>query len=223
MLVGAVLARNEAGRYLKEVIANLTSLCDTVLVVDDHSTDHTVAQARKAGAKVIPLGQAGEGMWGNESPARQILWERACEEAGDGWIYFADADHITYGNLRDLTKSWQYNAWAFPLYDVWTPERDKYRADGPWCGHLFPRIWMVSPSRVPEGWQPEWSGRGVHSGHLPVNFPVTYGVVPTDTYIAHLGYSTLADRQQRAERYAVVDAQLSDFERHHASTILDPL
>lgn len=219
-LVGAVLCRNEAGRYLKRAIENLKTFCDDVLVVDDNSTDDSVRIAKQAGAIVISLPSKGY-MWGKETPARAFLWQEAVKLAGAGWIYFADADHITRGNLKELTKSWVLNAWAFPLFDVWDEDETLFRADGYWQGHRHPRIWMVRPSAVPEGWEAQWAGRGIHAGHIPANFPIHGVRVPDDFYILHLGYARADDRVARHSRYLEVKDQMTEFERAHAATILD--
>jgi glycosyltransferase involved in cell wall biosynthesis len=221
-MVGAIVARNEADRYLVRTILNLKTFCDEVLVVDDHSTDDTVGVAKAAGATVV-RSRADSPLWGHESPVRAELWGEAARLAGSGWVYFADADHITEGGatLRELTKSWVVNAWALPLYDIWTEDETQFRADGFWQGFQHPRVWMVAPSRVPEGWQPQWSGRGIHAGHIPGNFPVMAGVAPSPCFIKHLGYATPHDRMARYERYQQVRLQLNDFERAHAETILD--
>jgi glycosyltransferase involved in cell wall biosynthesis len=58
-----VPAFNE-GDIIAEVIGEIHAVCDfTVLVIDDASTDNTIAQARQAGAKVVPL-PAQLGAWG---------------------------------------------------------------------------------------------------------------------------------------------------------------
>ncbi len=221
-MVGAIVARNEGDRYLVRTIANLQGFCDDVLVVDDHSTDDTYDVARAAGARVI-RSRSESPLWGQESPVRRELWDHASKLAGDGWIYFADADHITEGGdvLKYLSKSWSLNAWALPLYDIWTEDESFFRADGYWKGFQHPRVWMVAPQRVPPGWEPQWSGRGIHAGHIPHNFPVVAGIAPGSCYIKHLGYASPRDRMARYERYQQVKLQLTDFERAHAETILD--
>ena len=220
-LIGAVLARNEATRYLRDVLENLNTFCDKIVLLDDHSTDTTVKLAESLGAEVTKLN--GGGMWGNETPARQALWTVAEEAAGDGWIYFADADHITHGGqiLRQLTKTWVCNSWAMPLYDVWDEARQFYRADGYWVGHLYPRIWMVAPKRVPPGWFPKWPGRGVHSGHIPPNFPVHAGLCPSECFIEHLGWANPLERKSKVDRYLSVAGQLTPQEIAHARSALD--
>ena len=119
-----------------------------------------------------------------------------------------------------LTWSESLNTWAWPLYDQWS--ETQYRADPPfWQGHRHPRPWLVCPWRVPPGWRPEWNTRGLHTGHLPVNWPMWDGVAPTDYYWIHRAYCTMEHRTQKSRQYLDKGELLSDFERAHATSILD--
>jgi len=214
----AMLVRNEADKYLARVVEHHRQF-GPVLVLDDHSTDNSPQVAKKAGATVKSL--SGEGpMWGKESHARQVLWDWAAEEAGNGWVYISDADHILHGDPRPLTSSWLVNTWCFRLYDCWDDETT-YRADGYWQGYQHPRAWMFRPKAVPQGWKAAWPTRGVHCGHAPVSWPMIAGVAPPDIFIQHLAYVTREARQAKFARYQAVWEQLSDHERSHASSILD--
>lgn len=220
-LVTAVLAKDEADRYLKPVIEHCLTFSDTVLVLDDGSTDNTIDLAVSLGAVVRTRAIGALTAWGNESPARAELWDWAAAEAGDGWVLINDADMILKGDVRGLTKSWDVNSWAFPLLDLWTPDGKYYRQDGFWQGHLNARPWLFAPSRVPEGWRPEWPTRGVHCGHAPSNYPLVCGIAPTDVVWHHWAYASPADRVRKAQRYETVTNQLTEFERRHAESILD--
>lgn len=223
MIVGALLCRNEADRYLKRVLDNLKSFCETIIVLDDHSEDNSIAVARGCGAQVVSLDTESP-MWGNESPARATLWHFAVEaargaaDAANAWVYIADADHITYGDIRGLTKTWAYDSWALPLYDVWDEDEKMFRCDGYWVGHKRPRPWLFRPSACPN---PVFSGRGMHAGHAPANFPYERtGIAPEGVYIAHLGWSRSKDREEKVGRYLAQQEQLSDFEREHVASVL---
>ena len=218
-LVTAILAKNEAApdRYLERVIHRCFEFSDAVLLVDDGSTDTTRDIASAAGCSVMPRTDAG--FWGkSEAPARRDLWERAAEIADDGWILVADADMLLHGDPRPLLTSWDVTAWAFPLVDLWDSE-ETFRVDGPWgYGPRSPRPWLFRPSALTEPAQ--WSDRPIHVGHAPANFPGPIGVAP-DLHWRHLGWKQRSHRLQKAQAYANVAHQLSEFERQHASTILD--
>lgn len=210
MIVGALLARNEAGadRYLKRALDNAKEMCDVIVVVDDDSTDDTADVCAKEGCLVTRFSEAtsikgGEGFWGSDETARRaLLWQEACSAAqGGGWIYFFDADHELVGIDRDtlhgLTRSRLVNAWAFPLYDCWDSEM-QMRVDGFWQAHTSPRPWLVLS--MPEV---SWDNlpRGIHTGHIPPNYPLKAAVAPYPAAIRHLGYVSESHRKAKAARY----------------------
>jgi len=214
--VAAILARNEADRYLRDTVESLRLLCDEILLLDDNSTDETVALANSLGVRVRL--RKGKPMWGQESGARRELWEWGAGVAKDGWLYISDADHITHADpvhWKTLLTSWNVDAWAFPLYDLWdSPET--YRADGYWQGYQHPRPWLFKPS-VAKGFA--WNERGIHCGHAP-NAPWKIGV-SEQVWIAHYGWMKAEDRVSKHSQYAKESGILSDFERDHLSTVLD--
>lgn len=222
-LYTALLVRNEAGedRYLRRVLARCVAFSDAVLVLDDNSTDDTATIAASMGCVVRT--RQGNPAWGEESSARRELWDFACEYAvgQDDWILVCDADMELHGDPRPLAETTELNAWAWPLFDLWDSETT-YRSDNFWRGHEFPRVWMVAPNRVPEGWVADWGERGVHCGHIPLNFPLIAGNSPISVYWAHLGWKSLAHRELKVAQYASVAHQLSPFERAHVASILEP-
>lgn len=206
--IGACLARNEEDRYLERAIKNAGQFCDTVLLLDDHSTDRTAAAAAFLGAIVTSLDGVSPktGWWGkDETPARHMLWMQAAEMAGpDGWIYLFDADHellgITPKEFRKLLGSKVVNAWACVLWDCWGSDTT-HRVDGYWQAWMRPRPWLVraKPANI---YVPEWlSARKHHVGHIPSNYPYLMGFMPRDVGIRHLGYVKQDDRVTKRERY----------------------
>src|SRR2546425_7559273 len=102
-IVGALLCRNEAGadRYLQRALDNAATFCDSIVVLDDGSTDATPdVCARHPAVAVVERG-GGSGWWGGaagETPLRVQLWELACQHAGpNGWCMVFDADHELLG------------------------------------------------------------------------------------------------------------------------------
>lgn len=224
-LVTAILARNEAdpSRFLGRVLARCAEFSDTVLVLDDHSTDSTVQIAQASGAVVRRRASGTLPAWGSESAARSELWDFATEHCPDisSWVLFCDADMILEGDPRPLIGSREANTFLMRLYDVWDEAETVYRADSQfWRGHEFPRPWLVAPRRVPEGWSPEWSQRGVHPGHLPLNWPLFPAEAPSSVFWKHLAYSSPQHRQAKYEQYMAKADQLSPFELAHVESIL---
>lgn len=110
MLTGIVLTHNEE----KNIARCLESLkfCDTLLVVDDNSTDKTVRLAKKLGATVVnhPL---------DSDYAAQRNW--AISQAKTPWILFIDADEVVSVKLgEEITsaiKKIEYKGWLIPRVD----------------------------------------------------------------------------------------------------------
>ena len=225
-LVTAILARNEAAedRYLRRVITRCMEFSDDVLVLDDNSTDATRDVAAEMGCVVRV--RADVAAWGAEALARAQLWDAAAELAGpDGWVLICDADMLLEGDPRPLCASWGVSAWAFPLVDLWDSEQT-FRVDGPWgYGPRSPRPWLFRPqwhefAPVPFDFIPLWPERGIHCGHAPENWKGPIGVAP-DLFWKHLGWVRKEHRLRKAQQYASVASQLSEFERAHAQSILD--
>lgn len=222
-LVSSVLARNEAGldRYFRKVLSRCLEFSDAVVVLDDRSEDDTADVAAELGCIVKTRSILDSRAWGAEGKARQELWELALTHATgyDDWILVVDADHEMVGDYRSLCLSRDVNAWSFVLFDCWS--ETQYRSDEYWHAHTAPRPWLYAPHRVPAGWQPEWSSRGVHPGHAPSNFPYVLGIAPTDTHhILHWGWANPVHRQVKYQQYLREAHQLSPFERAHVESIL---
>lgn len=221
-LVSAVLARNEAGpdRFLRRVLTRCLAFSDTVVVLDDHSTDATPDIAREMGC-VVETRTALDHAWGHEGPARRELWELACRYATgpNDWILICDADQVLVGDVRALCRSRDVNCWAFVLYDLWS--ETEYREDNFWQAHQNPRPWLYAPHRVPQGWVPQWNDAGLHPGHAPINYPMEMAVAPTDTYHwLHYSYSTPALREKKHAQYMAQAHLLSPHQKAHADSIL---
>lgn len=212
-----MLVRDEADRDLRVVIGRCLEFSDAILVLDDGSTDDTVKIATELGCLVKQ--RVTPGMWGAESAARQELWERGVKLAKDGWLLFCDADQILVGDPRPFTLSWESNTICFPLLDMWS--ETEYRIDGFWQAHNHPRPWLVKPTFVPDGWTPQWSGRGLHVGHLPGNWPFI-NPISTDAIVwHHRAYITPERRIKKYEQYLSKKDHLNPQELAHAMSIVE--
>jgi len=222
-LVTAILAKDEAApdRYLRAVLQNAAQWSATVLVLDDHSTDETVAICREEGAIVVERADLTPA-WGHESAARKELWDLAVEAAGliDGWVLFQDCDMLLSADPRPLLATEELNTWCWPLLDLWDSP-DRHRTDGYWQASVTPRPWLVKPDRVPKGWVAEWPDRGVHCGHIPKNFPMAAAVAPPSFRWFHWAYVKREHREAKARQYLSLNGKLTEFERAHAESILD--
>jgi hypothetical protein len=203
VIVGGLLCRNEANRYLRRAVENALHFCGHVVAVDDASTDGTRGVLAEYPGVEIVAQEGTEGYWGHdERPLRKLLWERAAAKAGDdGWIYVFDADHelldLTAEQFAVLTRSKVVNAWGWVLWDCWDDE-NLHRTDGYWQAWHTHRPWLVRAKPKP-GFVPEWPERQIHVGHFPANYPYIMGLAPGG--IRHLGYVKQEDREKKAEKY----------------------
>ena len=210
MIVASLLVRNEAGvdRYLRRVLENARSFCDKLVIVDDGSTDDTPAICAEFGT-VERLDS--DGWWGrDESVARALSWRLAAAAAGpDGWVFIFDADHLLEGitppELERLVAGDTVNAWACPLWDAWDSE-SRHRVDGLWQAWRpeSARVWLAK-AQPTSYFVPEWPEAGVHSGHLPANYPVRAGRMPYGAGIRHLGYVNKEHRRLKRDKYLSCD------------------
>lgn len=225
-LAVVTMVRDEAPRYLASALSAWSAFADHIIAMDDGSSDDTVDLLKAAGAHVLHR-RAVSAAWGAEAPARKALWEAALA-SGAEWLLWLDADMVPGDNVRRLVTDLpaSVDAVAFRLYDLWAEApggRLFYRADLPfWRAHDAPRIWMIRrPSAAPAtGWS--WSDRGLHCGHLPMNWaPQRCIVAPKGHSLLHYGYLDSKDRASKMAAYASKAPLLQAEEYAHALSICD--
>lgn len=219
MLIGCSLVRNEAGRYLEKVLEQMRSVCDRIIVLDDHSTDDTPEICRSYGAEVF---YSDRSYWGSdELRQRKFLWELATHGAGDGdWILCLDADE-TIPNIEllpeKLKQAEQYSCdgLGFNLYDMWSPTH--YRDDALWSAHT--RDWVMCV-RYDASREYIWRNTTLHCGRFPVNACTRIG--QTGMALQHWGWSLPEDRKEKFERYMRADPEGKNGILAQYRSILDP-
>lgn len=211
--------RNEGSKWLQSTLNAWASFADTIVALDDGSTDDTAA-ILQACPKVQYHSRDGLPMWGQEAGVRQQLWRLGVASGAD-WLFVLDADMLPASNPRKLMTR-PADAVCFSLYDLWSLHPPLYRYDGAWQAHANYRVWAV---RNPgSSFEDAWPTRGIHTGHFPMNLPVTRPVyATTECSLLHLAYSDAAARQQKAQQYAEASWQMSPAEQAHAASIADAL
>lgn len=196
-----ILARNEADN-----IADCIHSCafaDEILVIDDSSTDETVALAKAASPKVKVFEHA---LNGDYAQQRNFGIECAC---GD-WILFIDADERITDELRHdiISKLTQNKARAYRLQRLNVLEGQIIR-HGPLRSdrvtRLFPKNKGFFTRKVHERLETELTKENL-SGHL-----------------LHLTYPTWESYWIKFERYTAISAQSYFDEGKHVNFFSDIL
>lgn len=143
-LSAVVLTRNSE-RTLRACLASLT-FADEIIVIDDGSTDATVAVAEELGASVIPHAMAGD-----FSAQRRF----GIQQCRGRWVLFIDSDEVVSDGLkssiqqavlkRDLFSYAFSRVNCFPHYRI---EHGSMRSDT--VTRLFPKEGLTSEGRVHE-------------------------------------------------------------------------
>ena len=214
-LTVACLAKNEATSYLPSALAAWNQFADTIVVLDDHSTDDTAELCRSAGAFVVDWD--GSAAWGQETPPRKALWEAAVQSGSD-FIMVLDADMVPAKDPKELLIG-GIDGVSFLLFDLWG--EDVYRSDHYWRGHTVPRLWLVRNPHHNRGHV--WSGRHIHSGHFPQNLQLERIVgAPREYSLLHYAYSRADDRRNKKKQYLSQGKFLTLHEWMHALSIETP-
>ncbi len=192
-LVAAMLVRNEADRYLREVLAELALYCDAIVVLDDGSTDDTPAVCAACERVVLHRNPVSTFLE-DESALCSELWRLAVEDEPD-WILAIDADEVLEERFRRerdaLLAQEAYDVVAFVRHDFWTPSH--YRVDG-----VFAPSHKKMLVRHRPGFPYRWDGRRTQAERIPANLdgPVLW----SDIRLKHYGYATPGDRLRKHAR-----------------------
>lgn len=199
-IIGGLLVKNEADRWLSEFLASFKILCDEIIVLDDCSTDNTVEICSIYSDKVYLCHKS---YWENEEfKVREKLFELCLNEASiNDWIIILDADELINEPLalKEFMKNVpiECNGFGLKLYDMWDDEH--YRSDEYWTAHK--RIWQMATRKK----DIEYTFRKskLHCGRLPLlEDKIIYN---EKFYIKHMGWSTEKDRQFKYDRYIKCD------------------
>lgn len=203
-LIGAMVVRNEADRYLKMVLKEMWKYCDQIVVLDDASTDDTAEVCRETGCQVTVNEVCGFRELG-EGNTRIKLWREIIPRyatMGESWILTIDADEIVDPRIIDqkevMLNQGNVHVWGMVIYELWGAP-DKIRIDLGFNPHtkMTPMI-----SR----WIPETGyvlPPGLHCGRVPINQPGPF--LPSNLWLKHLGWADPEDIKKKKEFYRDMD------------------
>lgn len=197
MIIGSMIVKNEADRYLQASLSRLVAVCDKVFVADDQSTDDSVQIARGLGCTVwvrpdnVPTFAEHEGRF------RQAAWNqmgKSLRVREGSWVLSLDADEYFAGTAAQLKQlqrdAGSRTAFALKFLEVWEEDPLQIRIDGFWRENFNRRIrkWTSDPFLdVPMG-----------SGSVP---PTTLVTEIHKISVLHYGYVDKDRRQQKYDFY----------------------
>ncbi|KJS21271.1 MAG: glycosyl transferase [Clostridiaceae bacterium BRH_c20a] len=216
----AMLVRNEADRYLPQVLKHIIQYIDEAVILDDASEDNTVDVCRNI-LQGIPLHLVSNKSPGfhNEIILRKQLWDVTVSTNPD-WILCLDADEVfedrAKNEIGSLINQPYYDYYAFRLYDFWSPTH--YREDKYWEAHKYYRNFLI---RHQPHFLYKWQESPLHCGRFPANITDLPGAV-SKLRVKHLGWAAPEDRLKKYQRYMKQDPEGKYGIMEQYKSILDP-
>ena len=215
----AMCVKNEAHRYLTEVLTAAKEYIDAAVIVDDASTDDTVALCKNILSGIpTKIIKNSESKFCNEVELRLQLWNETIATDPE-WILVLDADEIFENTFKDEIRSYlvpdDRDAIYCRLYDFWN--KTQYRDDELWCAHYYYRPFLI---RYRQGMTYTWLNQAQHCGRLPANtghFP--YILCPLR--LKHYGWAREEDRVTKYKRYQTLDPDGRYGSSAHYESIID--
>lgn len=217
----SMIMKDEAGRKLRECLEEVRHYIDEALIIDDGSTDNSIAIAEEV-LKDIPhrIIRNSKSKFHKEYTLRQQQWEETIKMNPE-WILNIDADQIFETKMREeiyyLINQNEIDAWLFRLYDFW--DETHYREDDMWCAQL---AWSwCSLLRYKPGFTYVWKETPQHCGHFPKNiYDLPYA--RSSMRLKHYGWANEADRIAKYNRYMLLDPGAKYGWQAQYDSILDP-
>ncbi|MDN4604410.1 glycosyltransferase family 2 protein [Paenibacillus sp. F6_3S_P_1C] len=214
----SMIVRNEEHRYLRHALETHRPWIDRAVIIDDGSTDHTVALCQEM-LEGIPLtlivNQAS--LFADEVSLRKQQWETTVA-TGPEWILNLDADEILttdFGIVRNQLLGGTEDAIYFRLFDMWSETH--YRDDEYWQAHAYYRPFLV---RYRPEWSYEWKETPQHCGRFPLTIQhFAYGC--HSPRVKHYGWARAEDRIRKYERYQALDPDARYGWKEQYESILD--
>lgn len=202
MFIAQVVGRNEADRYLHDMLSNISQYVDLIVFTDDASTDDTPNIAEGYGAKVF---QNPEQMFNkHEGKLRATAWSNLSMFANEGdWIISIDCDEIFYPRSEANLHKWMdspYEVLGITFYHMWN--EDSYRVDKLWAPTMSTRMYRYheggtyKDSALACGAEPQYVFRYVRTGRFAKN---------TGFRMKHMGYARNQDKVSKFNRYMELD------------------
>ena len=220
MLIANMVMKNEADRYLPEVLETLSGIADKIVITDDGSTDDSVAVA---GQYTDIVYQSEKSLFEeHEGNLRQNAWNNLSENAVRGdWILCIDADELLYiDKLKVPLDRWmsqtRYDVLGVKFFHMWN--ENQFRVDKAWRPNIGTRLFRFFPNgkfadkKLACGSEPSYIHTLIRQGKF---------LPEPGFHIKHLGYLKDEDKQMKYNRYMKLNH--GDYHSlNHIKSIIDP-
>lgn len=216
-----MVGRNEASKYLPEVLERLKSQVDEIVFTDDCSDDNTAEIASKyANVYKTPKPM----FTTHEGRLRRYAWLNLENHAAEGdWIIAIDCDEMLYDSsdiskteIKQILNSSEKDVVNVRFYHMWND--NQYRVDKLWAPNNSSRIFrfmsgaMFRDRALACGSEPTYVTDLINQRNYFVN---------SNLIMQHLGYIKDEDKQSKYERYSTLDG--GEFHAlNHINSIVDP-
>lgn len=203
MLRLSMIVKNEESRYLRPVLESARKYITDAVIIDDASTDGTVALCKELLANIPHrIIENKESQFSNEWLLRQQQWDESTKDNPD-WLIFLDADEIVEDAFAEVAETYTTQTDAdvisFRLYDFWNETH--YREDALWNAHSTYKAFML---RYHPDFLYQFTQTSQHCGRMPSNIYQQPNAI-SQYRIKHLGWSKEEDRIAKYHRYKRLD------------------
>jgi hypothetical protein len=216
----SMVIRNEASRYLRQVLQAHSAYIGQAVIIDDGSTDESVEVVMEA-LRGIPVRLVRNRMsrFRNEVELRKQQWEETLR-VDPVWILNMDADELLEDRfvqeLDSMLNQQDIDLFCFRLYDFWNETH--YRDDAYWQSHNLYRPFLL---RYRPDLDYQWKETPQHCGRFPENvFELPHHLSPVR--VKHMGWAKESHRLEKWLRYKELDPDAAYGWPEQYDSILDP-